>query len=418
MGVTLELEIPGRNLWKKFTPESPDPVDDLNEEVENAIENPIESRKFSEILAQNEEIVFITENLFRQARSDIILPPLVEKAEDAGVDVSVVVGNGKAPGIETEDEAKMVMGEEIVEKDIPYRDNNVEKEDDYVFLGVTSYGTPLWVLEEVVNADSIVTISTTQATLWGYGGSGMILPAVSGNETIEIDHIMSLAPDCVPGNNECKMQMDKYEALEMVGIDLGINVIVNNRWDTIYVNAGDPVKSHKKAVGEYNKIYEFDISGIEDRADIVITGTTGPTDHLFFHTGWAVINCEPLVREGGTIIQATPCPGIGDFPGFALMDLMAEYIPATPESQEKALKDFFEHKKEVWAGCIWYPILRTMLEADISVVTQKDNLEDAREVGLNATNSIDEAFEEALGKYGSDSKVAFAPYGRYSVFSE
>ena len=56
----------------------------------------------------------------------------------------------------------------------------------------------------------------------------MIIPAVSGNETIEINHVMSLAPDCIPGNNDCRMQEDKYEALEITGIDLGINVIVDN----------------------------------------------------------------------------------------------------------------------------------------------------------------------------------------------
>ena len=72
----------------------------------------------------------------------------------------------------------------------------------------------------------------------------MIIPAVSGNETIEINHVMSLAPDCLPGNNYCRMQQDKYEALDMVGVDVGINVVVANNWDIIYVNAGDPVESH------------------------------------------------------------------------------------------------------------------------------------------------------------------------------
>ncbi len=140
----------------------------------------------------------------------------------------------------------------------------------------------------------------------------MILPGVSGNETIETNHIMGLAPDCKPGNNDCKMQQDKYQILEMVGVDMGINIIISNTWDVIYVNAGEPVTSHKKAVEFYDKIYKFDISDLKEKADIVITGSSSPTNHLFFHTGWAIVNCVPLAKEGATIIQATPCPGYGD----------------------------------------------------------------------------------------------------------
>ncbi len=260
----------------------------------------------------------------------------------------------------------------------------------------------------------MITISTTQATLWGYGGSGMIIPGVSGNETIEMNHIMALAPDSKPGNNQCRMQQDKYEALTMAKVTMGINVIVSNRFDVTFVNAGEPVASHKAAVAEYDKVYSF--AAAQPQADIIIVGTTAPTDHLFFHTGWAIVNATQIAKPGATIIQASPCPGYGDWPGFALMDLMQDYLPPTTTNRERVLKDIYAQKRELWAGCIWYPIYSAMVEYDVRVVTLKDNLEMANACGLQASDSLDATLALALEKHGKNAKVSVIPFGRYTVF--
>jgi nickel-dependent lactate racemase len=292
----------------------------------------------------------------------------------------------------------------------------VSQTDGYVFRGITSAGTPVWIHRKVAEADVILTVSTTQATLWGYGGSGMIIPAVTSNETTETNHVMSLAPDCVPGNNECRMQLDKYEAARLAGVAMGINVIVNNGFEVTYVNAGDFVAAHKEAVKVYDRVYRFDASALKDNeADIVIAGSSAPTDHLFFHTGWVNVNCRPIVRKGGTVILATPCPGYGDWPGFALMDLVKEFMPPTPENNEKALKAFYDRSRELWAGCIWYKIYEGMLHADYSVVTRPENLAAAREFGFTAYDSVEQAYGDALAKHGTSARVAFVPYGRYTV---
>lgn len=416
-GVNLELEIPEKNLLKIYLPEELGPVADLAKEVAGAIKTPVKGKSFSELIGKGKKVVFVTENQFRAAPAEKILPPLVARAREAGAEVSVVIANGKVPPL-SPGEIKERVGAEVVEKGVRVYCNDVSKPENYVYIGITSAGTPVWILKEIANADSVITISTTQATLWGYGGSGMILPGVSGNETIETNHVMGLAPDCKPGNNDCRMQQDKYQILEMTGIDMGINVIVSNKWDVIYVNAGEPVASHKKAVEFYNKIYKFDISDLEEKADIVITGSSSPTNHLFFHTSWAIVNCLPLSKEGATIIQATPCPGYASWPGFALMDLMADFMPASKENNERALKAFFNRERETWAGCIWYPVYRAMLSRNVRVVTLKENIKDARAVGIDATDSLQDAFKEAMEKHGPEAKVAVVPYARYTVFAE
>ncbi len=413
-GVYLDLEVDQKNLAASFIPDEDKELPDFLSAVLEAVENPVEGKKFSELIGPGKKVTFITENQFRAADVSKVLPALVKKAKDAGAEVAVVIGCGKVPAL-NEEEIKEKLGEEVATS-VPVYCNDVSQKDNYRYLGITSAGTPLWVHKVVTDADVKIALNTTQATLWGYGGSGMVIPAVAGNETIETNHVMALAPDCVPGNNDCRMQLDKYEALEMAKIDMNINIIVNNKWQNIFVNAGHPVASHRAAVAEYDKIYAFDCKELkENPVDICITGSSAPTDHLFFHTGWAVVNCAPITKPGGIIIMATPCPGYGDWPGFALMDLMKEFLPANEENHEKVLSSFFTRERELWAGCIWHPIYETMLTHDVRLVTREENLEFARSVGFKAYATIEEAYADALKDQGEDARVAFVPYGRYTV---
>jgi nickel-dependent lactate racemase len=415
IGTTLNVSVPDENVWKDFSVKEPPGIVDLVSAVLKAVDNPFDGKKFSDLVGPGKKVVFLTENQFRQAPAEKILSSLVAKARAAGADVSVIIANGKVPALNAE-EIRLRVGSEVVDQGIPVTCNDVSDPGRYRFLGVTSAGVPLWILESIADADVSITISTTQATLWGYGGSGMVIPGVAGNETIEMNHIMSLAPDCIPGNNLCKMQTDKYQALEMAKITMGINLIVSNAFEVIYVNAGTPVASHKEAVKEYDKLYRFNVHGI-GQADIAIVGTTAPTDHLFFHTGWACVNVSPVVKKGGTIIHASPCPGYGDWPGFALMDLMKEYMPANPENKERALRAFYAKDRELWAGCIWYPVYNAMVDHTLDIVTLEENIAMARDIGLSVATDLQATFDAAIKKHGPGARVVIVPFGRYSVFS-
>ena len=51
----------------------------------------------------------------------------------------------------------------------------------------------------------------------------------------------------------------------------------------------------------------------------------------------------------------------------------------------------------------------------VVVVTQKGNLEMSRQAGLKATDLLQEAFQPALKRQGAKARVAFVPYGRYTI---
>jgi nickel-dependent lactate racemase len=414
-GVFLSLDVPDNNLFIECVPQEPGPIQDLTKTVEEAVESPVEGARFSELIKGGKNLTFLIENQFRAAPVRDILPDLVDRAKRAGCNISIIIGCGKVPPL-TPEEIEMKVGKALAKSGIPIVCNDVTKPENYRYVGITRSGTPIFIHKVVADADVRVSISTTQATLWGYGGSGMINPAVAGNQTIETNHVMALAPDCIPGNNDCRMQQDKYEALDIATVKMGINVIVDNHDRVIYLNAGSPVESHKRAVQSYDETYEFSVPDLNrKKADIAITGSSAPTNHLFFHTSWAIVNCDPAVRDGGVIIQATPCPGYGDWPGFALMDLMKPYLPASHENLVKALQDFYTRETELWAACIWYKIYEVMTRKQVWIVTDGKNIPFCQEIGLTAFESIEQAFSQAMEKSGKDAQIAFIPYGRYTI---
>jgi lactate racemase len=414
-GIFLDLEIPEKNLVQSFIPQEAPPLPDAAAAAAYAIEHPLGSKPFSKMLAKGAKVTIITENQFRAAPTAELLPPILAAIRAAGAIPSIAIGCGKVPALSPE-EIEHKLGKAVAESGIEIVCNDVSKPELYKYLGTTSRGIPLFILKVVADADVKISISTTQATLWGYGGSGMIIPAVSGNETIELNHVFSLSPDCKPGNNANHMQEDKYEAARMVGIDMGVHVIVNNQFQVTYVGAGDFVDGHKAAIKAYDEIYRFDAAAFQGApVDIVITGSSAPTNHLFFHTGWSVVNCDPICKDGGTIIQATPCPGYGGWPGFALMDLMKEYLPVSADNTTKALKAFYTKDRELWAGCIWWKIYEVMTRKHVAIVTNRENLEMSRGVGMDTTGSLQEAFDAALKRHGPNARVAFVPHGRYTV---
>ena len=64
---------------------------------------------------------------------------------------------------------------------------------------------------------------------------------------------------------------------------MGVFAIVNNRFEVTYIGAGDFIDAHLVSIRAYEQVYLFDASLFAGApADIVITGSSAPTNHLFF----------------------------------------------------------------------------------------------------------------------------------------
>ncbi len=104
-GVTLDLMIPETCKLLSFIPEELPVLPDAAAAVVDAVENPLGSKKFSELTGKGKTILFMIENQFRAAPANVLLPPLVKMAQDAGSEVKIIIATGKV-GPLNEDEIK------------------------------------------------------------------------------------------------------------------------------------------------------------------------------------------------------------------------------------------------------------------------------------------------------------------------
>jgi lactate racemase len=422
----LELEVADANLLAAIYPEEPEPVGNATEAAREALAGPVSGPSFRELVEGGKSVAIVIDNQFRPTPTSKLLPAVFDILEDAGVtDACVITGNGKVFPL-SESDIELKVGRENLDRmermGIGFFQNEPRNEDAYTYLGVTSRGTPVWVHSEVTKRDVIIAIGHAQANHWGYGGGGkLIMPGVASDETIESNHCnFTMSPQTHYGALAGPMRSDIDEIATMTGLDYTLNVLLDTRGRVLEIVGGPHPQAHRLAIERFNEIYAYE-NPVADKgqADIAVCGVFAPTDHLFFHTGWGCMSSDFVVKDGGTIIYASPSPGVhtevGDFPGLALMDLMKPYMPPTPENYQRVLRDIHHRKIQMWAGCIWVPIYEVMTRKHLTLVTLEENLEMAATIGIDATTSLDEAFSAALERHGGDAKVIVLPYARYQL---
>lgn len=422
----LELEVPDANLLAAIYPEEPEPVRDPTEATREALAHPVSGPDFASLIEGGKSVAIVIDNQFRPTPVSKLLPAVFDALEAAGVtDACVITGNGKVFPLSESDVEKKVGRENLdrmTDAGIGFFQNEPRNEDAYTYLGVTSRGTPVWIHDEVAKRDVIIAIGQAQANHWGYGGGGkLIMPGISSDETIESNHCnFTMSPQTHYGALAGPMRSDIDEVASMAGLDYTVNVLLDTRGRVLDVIGGSHPQAHREAIDEFNQIYAYENPVAEKgQADIAVCGVFAPTDHLFFHTGWGCMSSDFVIKDGGSIIYASPSPGVhtevGDFPGLALMDLMKPYMPPTQDNYQRVLRDIHHRKIQMWAGCIWVPIYEVMTRKHLTLVTLEENLEMAAEIGIDATTSLDEAFAAALERHGADAKVIVLPYARYQL---
>jgi len=422
----LELEIPAANLLAAIYPEEPEPVGNATEAARRALESPVDGPRFSELLVGASAVAVIIDNQFRPTPASRLLPPVLDALEAAGVkDARVVCANGKVFPMSESDTEQKVGRENLARMErlgIPFLQNEPRNAEMYTYVGVSSRGTPVWLHREVARCDVKITIGQAQANHWGAGGGGkLILPGVTSDETIESNHCNFVpSPQTHYGAYAGPMRSDIDEVATMCGLSCTMNVVLDTRGRVIECLFGSHPAAHRAALERFNEIYAYESPVAEKgQADIAICGVFAPTDHLFFHTGWGCMSADFVVKDGGTIIYASPSPGVstavGDFPGLALMDLMKSYMPPSRENYERVLRDIHARAIQMWAGCIWVPIYEVMTRKHLSLVTLEENLEMAADIGIDATTSLDGAFAAAMQRHGPEAKVIVLPFARYQL---
>lgn len=373
---------------------------DIDKDVVHALENPIGSPRLKDIVKPGEKIAIITSDITRPMPTYKVMPALLEELSAAGVDfkdVTLVFALGSHRR-QTPEEMRRLAGDYAYEK-INVVDSDI---DDCIRMGVTANGTPVDITRVVAEADRKIALGNIEFHYFaGYsGGYKAVMPGVSTPAAIQSNHKLMIRPESCAGRLEGNpVREDIEEAGRICGLDFILNVVLDEHKEIVKVVCGDPVAAHRVGAAFLDKLYTKEI----DRgADIVIVSQGGaPKDLNLYQTQKALDNSKHAVKDGGIIILIGSCAeGYGE---HTFEDWMLN--SESPDDLVNKIRRRF-----VLGGHKAAAIGMVLQRADIYLVSDMPP-EQVERSFMRPYTSAQQAFNDALAKFGGKAEVITMPYG-------
>jgi len=400
--------IPARNFLGTIEPKERTGVKDPRVEIERALNEPIGTKRLSEIAKAGDKVAIVVDDMTRATPSHIMVPPVLDELNKAGVkdeDVTIIFGCGTHRAVKPE-EMKALVGEETLK-----RVKTVSHDYDaknLPFLGKTkTFGTRVYVNR--VFAEANVRVLTGDIGLHYYAGYGggrkSVLPAVTGAETIQHNHAMILDPRARTGVLEGNpVHVDMVEAAKLAEPDFIVNIVTNSKLELARAFAGDFEQAFYEGVKLVDEMYKVPV---ERRADIVVVSPGGhPFDINLYQAHKGVDNALDAVKRGGVIICVAECPeGHGN---EVFLDWMTRFKDL--KEMETEIKRRFK-----LGGHKAYYLLKTLQRVQIILVSTMPDYYATSVFKLRTARTVNDALRDAFDVVGKDGKVWVMPHGNVTL---
>lgn len=402
-GQAVTFDLPaGWKLLAMAEPREGKPPASLEALVVAALKNPAGMPPLAKILPRpNKRVVILSDDQTRPTPVGAIMLPLLAELNRLGVkdeDIDVIIARGthRAP---SEADLQKKLGTEVMKRlRVSIHDADAA---DLVRMGTTSRGTPVWINKIFAGAGLKIGIGLCNPHYFvGYGGGAkIVLPGVSGRETIKADHVWIRDPNCVEGKMEGNpIWEDMLETARIVGLDMKIDVVMNPAMQVYKVCAGEVEKAQKEAVKGIIELYGVPVPKM---ADVTITSSY-PLESDLIQSGKAVSLADSVTRPGGTIVVLSGCyDGAGP--------VFYETLSQRPEP-ETIIQWIGEGKASPTGGPMASKFRRILKTKHMLVVT--DGLPEAkiRDMEMDYAPSIGEALHQVSHAY-PQAEVIVLPVG-------
>ena len=401
------VNVPDENLLAVLKPNEVEVGLTGEAEVRRALQEPIGSKRLSEIVQPGEKVVIITSDITRPIPSKTVLPPVIEELTTAGCkleDITVVLALGSHRK-HTEDEKKYLVGDALYEK-IKVVDSDPK---DCVHLGTTKLGTPVDIFRTVAEADRLICMGNIEYHYFaGYsGGAKAVMPGVSTRDAIQSNHSRMVLPTAKAGALEGNPVREDIDSVaEFVKIDFIVNVVLDEKKNIIKAVAGHYIDAHREGCKFLDKLYKI---RIPQRADIVVVSAGGyPKDINIYQAQKALDNARHAVKDGGIIVWiASAKEGLGE-------GVFEKWMTTSPSSHfmvEEIQRNFQLGGHKAAAIGMVLDNSRIFIVSDL----EKEFLQ---KIFFEPYNSAQEAVDAAFAALGKDAKVIVMPYGGSTLPAE
>ncbi|NLO61529.1 MAG: nickel-dependent lactate racemase [Spirochaetales bacterium] len=306
------VDVPTRYLHQVHDLPKVKPLANVDQAVEDAIAHPIGTKRLGDVVKVGDRVAIIVDDITRPTPAYNILPAVLKELASAHIanDQIVIVMALGSHRYMTDEEIDTKISKEIHDT---YRVTQSHFNDpgQLTLVGTSEDGVDIYIDSEVARADvkiGIGSIVPHGAVGWS-GGGKIIYPGIAGESTVTRFHYThGLTEQNLTGIDETVVRSRMERWVEVVGLQFIVNCVLTPSAEVYHVVAGHYIKAHRAGVAKAQKAYIRHY----DRQDGILISIPYPHDPDLWQAGKGFYCAESLVKDGGAILVATPCPeGIG-----------------------------------------------------------------------------------------------------------
>jgi hypothetical protein len=284
--------------------------------VAGALARPIDAPPISAQDLRGKKVAILTDDWGRPTPAHRVVPLILRELAATGVadeDITFVTASGMHDPMSRADLQRKLGADVVARYNCVAHDGG--DWDQLAYLGLSSLGTPVWINRYVAEADYRIGLGRVYLHVaYGYeGGYKLILPGVSGFDTILRDHGLNFSSTSIPGVHENPSRAEADNVGRMVGLDFLINVVVNGQGAPFcaYAGAVEPVHQRAIAYGD-REIWGAEVGRL---ADITLASHGADEPPPSGYDRETVRRACAVTRPGGTVIVLSGGP-VGLLPNW------------------------------------------------------------------------------------------------------
>jgi lactate racemase len=276
--------------------------------IRNALRHAVGGAGFDTLFRQATNAAIVVDDITRPTPTKVLLPLVLDQLTTAGIsraNIKIIVALGSHAPL-SEADLVLKLGAEIVQ------DYNVLQHDplqNLAEIGVRLDKTPVKINKDFVDSDLKISMGCiTPHPFAGFSGGGkLILPGLASMEVIERTHryvVMGFrgGMGVVEGN---QFREEVEEVCDKCGLNLIVDIVVNQKREVAGVFAGDFKEAFLKGVEFAREVYQTLLPLEVDVA--VLSAYPKDTDLIQSENAFNVLRSTPrsFVRDGGKIVLVT-----------------------------------------------------------------------------------------------------------------
>jgi nickel-dependent lactate racemase len=381
---------------------------DYSLDINSAIRNPIIKFEFPSFIDRNTTVAITINDKTRPVPNNHLFPPLLNRLLELGIkkeNVLIIIATGTHIPM-PEYEFEMLLSSETI-KEFKVISHNCDDDSNLTFKGTTSRGTPVFVNSLYDKADLKIVVGDIEPHHFaGFsGGHKSASIGVTGRKTINHNHaLLQDAKSCVGLFEDNPLRQDIEEIGQLIGVDLALNAILNEKKEILNVFFGHP---KEVILAGIKVIKETGLTLIDETYDLVIASAGGyPKDINLYQAQKALTHASLFCKDGGTVLLAAACnEGVGS---QSYVDFM-KGVTSHSEARDKLIASGFRvgpHK------AFQFALIATRINFQI-ITDISDSI--MKELLLLKVDNLQASIDKVIGSFSTPPRIAIVPYATATI---